>query len=96
MSLVSSRRRGLAMHWGNGWHDSMGGWGWLVMALVMATFWGGVVWIVAKALGHGLKPASGVPATGPEDILHDRFARGEIDVDEYHHRLDAVRSKRLG
>jgi len=28
----------------------------------------------------------------PEQILAERFAAGEIDSDEYHQRLDALRS----
>ena len=89
------------MHWDNGWHDGMGGLGWLVMVLVMVPFWVGVVWVVTNAVRNGGLNRDSVPstppvlATGPEDVLHDRFARGEIDVEEYHHRLDAIRAKRL-
>lgn len=82
------------MHWDNGWHDGTGGWGWLVMAVLMVAFWGGVVWIVTSGLRHGFKPSPVAQAPGPEDILHDRFARGEIEVEEYHHRLDVIRAKR--
>ncbi len=48
-------------------------------------------------------PASSTPVSstaspttlsrGPEDILHERLARGEIDVEEYRQRLDALREK---
>ncbi len=71
------------------------------MALLMIAFWVGIVWIIASVVRHrgpinGSVP-SGTPVppaiTGPEDILHERFARGEIDVEEYHHRLDAIRAK---
>ncbi len=88
------------MHWDDGWHDGMGGLGWLVMVLVMVPFWVGVVWVVTNAVRNGGLTRASVPstpplATGPEAVLHDRFARGEIDVEEYHHRLDAIRAKRL-
>ena len=90
------------MHWENGWHDGPGGWGWLLMALMMLAFWGGVAWIITTVVRHGrtstgpvgTAPVVSPAITGPEDILHERFARGEIDTEEYHHRLDAMRAKR--
>jgi putative membrane protein len=90
------------MHWDNGWHDGPGGWGWLFMAVMMIAFWGGLAWIVANLIRQGgvnrgasqSGSAATPTATNPEDILHERFARGEIDVEEYHQRLDAMRAKR--
>jgi putative membrane protein len=35
------------------------------------------------------------PAT-PEEILGQRYARGEIDDDEYHRRLDTLRDAHPG
>ena len=89
------------MHWDNGWHDGSGGWGWIMMAMLMIAFWVGVVWILTSVVRHRGLSSGSVPSgspvapaiTGPEDILHERFARGEIDVEEYHHRLDAIRAK---
>lgn len=72
------------------WHDHWGWGGWLVMTVSMFVFWGLVVWGVV-ALVH----SSGSPresAVDPERVLAERFARGEIDEDEYHRRLDALRS----
>ncbi|MFE6051308.1 SHOCT domain-containing protein [Kitasatospora sp. NPDC056446] len=45
------------------------------------------------AAGHGPGGTSGW-ATGstPEQMLAERFARGEIDTEEYRHRLDTLRS----
>lgn len=90
------------MNWNNGWHDSPGLWGWMLMALMMVVFWGGVAWVIVNVVRHGGSAsapahASGPPTqrTGPEDILHERFARGELDVEEYHHRVDALRAKKL-
>lgn len=86
------------MHWDNGWHDGPGGWGWVAMAMMMIVFWGGIAWIIASYLRGGptrtrpvASPGS-VSAVGPEDILHERLARGEIEVDEYRQRLDAIRA----
>jgi putative membrane protein len=92
------------MHWDNGWNDGPGGWGWLVMAAMMVAFWGGLAWIIASLIRHGginRSAAQSVSAgtravANAEDILHERFARGEIDVEEYHQRLDAMRAKQLG
>ena len=71
------------------WHGSWGWGGWLLMTFLMVTFWAAVIWIVGTLLRG---TASGVPTTDPESILAERFARGEIDVDEYHARLETLRS----
>lgn len=77
------------MHWNYGW-----GWGsWLMMTLTMVGFWGLVAWvIVTLARGDG-RGVTSVPSA-PEQILAERFARGEIDQQEYTSRLDALRSRR--
>ena len=91
------------MHWNNGWHDSVGAGWWVFMALMMLAFFGGVIWLVVTLIRHG--GGSSPPPAGrgtvlpperpdPADILHERLARGEIDVDEYHQRIDALRAKR--
>ena len=92
------------MNWNNAWHNNPGPWGWMMMVLMMVVFWGALAWVIVSFVRHGgfsrsgstPSPTGGVPMppTGPEDILHERFARGEIDVDEYHQRVDALRSKR--
>lgn len=81
----------------NGW-----GWGWgawLAMGLMMLIMWGAVVAVVV-VLGRGTggwrAPAS-PPSTEPGDpalrILDERFARGEIDAEEYRNRRDHLRSR---
>ena len=79
--------------WDGGWHG--GGWGWgIVMVLMMIAFWGGLIWLVVALARHGVgdrRPEHGQRPTA-EQILHERLARGEIDVDEYRQRLDALRS----
>ncbi len=93
------------MNWDNGWHNNPGPWGWMMMVLMMVVFWGALAWVIVSVVRHGgfsrsaaaPSPTDGVPAppTSLEDILHERFARGEIDVDEYHQRVDAMRAKKL-
>lgn len=66
----------------------MGNWGafgWLWM-LVPLLFWGGllavIVWAVARVFpnrGTGGEPPRG-RASSAEDVLRERFARGEIDA----------------
>ncbi len=72
------------MMWGDGW----AGWifGPVMMLLVLAAIIAAVV-IIARSVsqsGHG----SHGPTAGrdPIDILKERFARGEIDKDEYEER----------
>lgn len=89
--------------WGWGW----GGGGWFFMVVVMVLFWAliivGVVALVRylTASHHGRPggspPASGGPWGGnrrAEDLLAERFARGEIDEDEYQRRLTVLREHR--
>ena len=70
--------------WGNGM-----GWGaWLLMALTTVGFWAlVVVGIVALFRGTSTAgPSERDHQHGARQILDERFARGEIDVDEYRSR----------
>ena len=76
------------MHWGD-----MGGWGWvglLVWAVLMLAVVAGLSAVIIASLRRSAGPGGG-PGGGPEQILGERFARGEIDEDEYHRRLRALR-----
>jgi putative membrane protein len=79
------------MMWGYGYGD--GSWvGWLVMGIVMLVFWGMVVTSViflVRYLGHGRDQRVGGDALR---ILDERFARGEIDADEYGRRRQLLTS----
>ncbi|GAB3273554.1 hypothetical protein GCM10027449_11090 [Sinomonas notoginsengisoli] len=95
------------MMYGNG---TMGLWGWIFMGLSFVLFWGAVITgivLLARALGRGSAHAQGpgsqaalqpgTPAAPrPEDVLAERFARGEIDEAEYRSRLDVLRQHRGG
>ncbi len=73
------------------WFDDGWGWGaWLVMTLGMLAFWGLVIWAIFALVRSSTDGATRRGAT-PEQILGERFARGEIDEDEYRRRLDALR-----
>ncbi len=87
------------MYWDDGWHDRGAGAWWLVfMALMMIAFWAGLAWVIVSVVRHGgrnhdFAAPPRAASVSPEDILHERFARGEIGVDEYQQRVDALRSK---
>ena len=80
-----------------GW-NGQSWWWFFVMPLSVVGFWALVIWVAALVIrgdrsSHRETPA---PQAGPggdaERIVADRFARGEIDVREYHRRLDVLRS----
>lgn len=76
----------------NGYYGGMGWGGWVLMALLMVAFWVlVVVAVVALFRGGAASPSSEVrrPAD-PRRILDERFARGEIQLDEYQARKDAL------
>jgi len=82
------------MMWGTGW-----GWGgWVAMLIMMVLFWGlTVAGIIAVVRYLGAGRPGGNRGSGPadaEEILAERFARGEIDQDEYTRRRDLLRSSR--
>jgi len=78
--------------WGSG---GLGVVGWIAMAVLMVLFWGGVVTVVIVLLRRP-HTDSGLPGLRPERheaerILHERFARGEIDETEYLARRAVLR-----
>lgn len=74
------------------WHYGTG-WGWfgaLMMVIMMVAFWGGLITVVVilmRRFGH----VGTHDARGPQKILEDRFARGEIDEEEFQRRRDTLR-----
>jgi len=77
------------------WHD---GWGWgpggfLLMVLFMAVFWGAIVATAVWAIRQ-FRPREADAGGGPPNamrILEERFARGEIDADEFQRRREILR-----
>ena len=80
-----------------GWDGGgMGAGGWVLMAMLMVVFWGGVVAVVLALFRHSVPGRINLPQTdAPEDpalrVLEERFARGDIDADEYTKRRDILR-----
>jgi putative membrane protein len=75
------------MYWGNG----MGGWGMALMTVSTLLFWGlviaGIVALVRYTGRSAARGGSTADTATPQRILAERFARGEIDEDEYTRRL---------
>ncbi|MGV0994226.1 MAG: SHOCT domain-containing protein [Mycobacterium sp.] len=89
---------------GNGgmWHHGYGGWGWgswILTAMVLTLFFALVITAIVAAVrylggpGHHHGPgAHGVPpGRRPEELLAERFARGDIDDEEYRRRVALLR-----
>jgi putative membrane protein len=79
------------------WNDGLGWGGWIAMTLIMVTFWGLVIFgIVAvfRGLTSSGQPPGARQDRDPQQILDERFARGEIDADEYHARQQVLRGTR--
>ena len=76
--------------------DVMSGWGWLLMTLGMLGFWALVAVVVGVALlrrpgqPDQQPPPDQQPRPGAEEILAERLARGELDPEEYRHRLQTL------
>ncbi len=77
------------------WNDGSGGWaGWVLMVLSMAAFWGLLAWAAVSLVRSTGKTRHGAP-TAPEDVLAERFARGDIDEEDYRQRSEVLRQQRL-
>ena len=80
--------------WGWGW-----GWGmWLTMMLFMLAFLAVAVWAVVMLTRSGTSRPPNHDhvehASDPKRILDERFARGDIDEDEYRKRKDVLQEKK--
>ena len=76
---------------GGGWHDE---WGWGHMffgSIMMILFWGGLIILIVfavRSMGSGPPRGGHGPAPGNRalEILEERYARGEIDKEEFEER----------
>lgn len=81
------------------WTNGMGWGGWALMILLMAAFWGLVivgVMALFRTIGTDRPPPYSTDATSrpsADTILDERFARGEIDAEEYRLRRDQLRHR---
>jgi len=93
-ATIDGGRESLMMWYGGpGW-----GWGWLVMSLMMLAFLvllvlGGIALYRGVRDGERRREDRGDQAKRTaEQVLDERFARGEIDVEEYTRRREVLRS----
>ena len=83
-----------------GYGIGMGGWGYALMAIGTILFWGAVIYGIVALVRYARRDdpqrgePAGPPAPEPERLLAERFARGEIDEDEYYQRLTSLRAAR--
>ncbi len=86
------------MYW---YGDHMSGLGYALGIITMVLFWGLLIVAVVAAIrylgrsGQERTPPQQPSAEPPprptaEQLLAERFARGEIDAGEYQHRLDTL------
>lgn len=78
-------------HMGDGWGVFMV----VTMLVILAVLAFALVWLVRSTRTPTLPPPTSSPsgtATGAEQILAERLARGEIDPEDYQARLAALRA----
>lgn len=85
------------------WYGDGYGWGgWVLMSLGMVAFWT-LFAVLLVALVRGLRDDRGArrdqgappePRPAARQVLDERFARGEIDAEEYKARRDLLESGR--
>lgn len=79
-----------------GWYDfdHMSGWDWVGMTVSSVLVLGLLLLAAVLLVRQGSRPRNDWSATSSqsaEQVLAERFARGEIDEDEYRRRLAALR-----
>lgn len=81
------------------WNGDMGVWGYILTGTSFLLFCGvvitGIVLLVRATGSSGQRGGQLPPSRRPEDLLAERFARGEIDEAEYRSRI-AVLEGRAG
>lgn len=83
------------MHNGD-WDYGMGSGSFWWMAIMMVAFLGALIWIavaLSQRSNHSPKvqaPPPPMMKDTPQEILAERLARGEIELDDYRTRLDAL------
>ncbi len=83
--------------WNGGYGGGWGWVGWIITAVVLVVIFAALITAVVFGVRylsghHGLGDSQ--QARGAEDVLAERFARGEIDADEYRQRVTLLREHR--
>ncbi len=85
----------------NDWNGGMGSGNWWWMAIIMFVVLGGLIWVGVTLIQRGnhtphpQTPGAPTPSvkTTPQELLAERFARGEIEPDDYRQRLSALQHR---
>ncbi|MEV0488199.1 SHOCT domain-containing protein [Streptomyces sp. NPDC050508] len=80
------------MYWN---HHDMSGWDWFAMSIGSVLLWAlllTVAILLIRNLSHTSQRPHTLAAPPPEQVLADRFARGEMDEEEYRNRLAVLRT----
>ena len=72
------------------WNYGFGWFGWLFMVAGWALVVAGIVWLV-RSVAEPRDGAGGSGGSGARRILDERFASGELSVEEYEERRRALR-----
>jgi putative membrane protein len=78
-----------------GWGMHSGGW-WIIGAIVMMLFMGGMMWMMMQGMGRGWSKRWSAPGQRPPttesalEVLERRLAEGEISVEDYRARRQAL------
>lgn len=89
-------------HDGGMWHGGWGWGGWTLMAIAMVLVWAAMIAAVVFAVRYLASNRTTAPTRqGPspiqaEDVLAQRYARGEIDDEEYRRRVELLREQWAG
>ena len=76
-----------------GMHDGDVGTGWWIIGVpFMLLMMGGMMWMMMRGMGGSSSPPSESSGSteSPVDILERRFAEGEISIEEYRARREAL------
>lgn len=81
MNHLASSQTILAAGWSGGEHG--GGWPWALIPLLWIALIGLLVWFLTRR-----RPPAETSGLGrARDLLAERYARGEVSIDEYRERL---------
>ncbi|MFJ6573406.1 SHOCT domain-containing protein [Streptomyces sp. NPDC091292] len=80
-------------------HRGMHVWGWVAMSISAVLFWALLILLIlvlARMLNRISRHTNPAVTPAPESLLGERYARGEIDEEEYRTRLGVLRGQSGG